>query len=43
MGSLFGEGLRQHARLITLTSSQNGELPESLVVVSSHGRAAAPT
>jgi type VI secretion system secreted protein VgrG len=32
MGSLFGEGLSQHARLITLASSQDGELPESLVV-----------
>lgn len=32
MGSPFGEGLRQHARLITLGSSQDGELPEALVV-----------
>jgi type VI secretion system secreted protein VgrG len=34
MGSLdiFGEGLSQHARLITLVSSQDSGLPESLVV-----------
>ncbi|MCS0591643.1 type VI secretion system Vgr family protein [Massilia norwichensis] len=38
MGSLFAEGLRQHARLITLTSSQDGELPESLVVERFTGR-----
>jgi len=38
MGSLFGEGLRQHARLITLTSSQDGALPESLVVERFTGR-----
>jgi type VI secretion system secreted protein VgrG len=32
MGSLFGEGLSQHARLITLTSAQDSALPEVLVV-----------
>jgi type VI secretion system secreted protein VgrG len=32
MGNLFGEGLSQHARLITLASAQDGGLPESLVV-----------
>jgi type VI secretion system secreted protein VgrG len=32
MGNLFGEGLSQHARLLTLASSQDSELPEALVV-----------
>jgi type VI secretion system secreted protein VgrG len=36
--NLFGEGLSQHARLITLTSAQDGGLPESLVVERIKGR-----
>jgi type VI secretion system secreted protein VgrG len=32
MGNIFGEGLSQQARLITLVSSQDSDLPESLVV-----------
>ncbi|CAH0246902.1 Actin cross-linking toxin VgrG1 [Massilia sp. Bi118] len=32
MGNIFGEGLSQHARLITLTSAQDSALPEALVV-----------
>ncbi len=38
MGSFFDEGLSQHARLITLASSQDSALPESLVVESFTGR-----
>jgi type VI secretion system secreted protein VgrG len=32
MGNFFGEGLSQHARLITLDSAQESGLPEALVV-----------
>jgi type VI secretion system secreted protein VgrG len=32
MGSLFNKGLSQHARLITLASAHQGDLPEALVV-----------
>jgi type VI secretion system secreted protein VgrG len=32
MGNFFGEGLSQHARLITLASAQDSGLPEALVV-----------
>jgi len=35
--SLFGPGLSQHARLITLASAQEAGLPESLVVERFHG------
>ena len=38
MGKVFGEGLSQHARLITLASAQDGDLPESLVVERFTGR-----
>jgi type VI secretion system secreted protein VgrG len=36
--NLFGEGLSQHARLITLASAQDSGLPESLVVERFSGR-----
>jgi type VI secretion system secreted protein VgrG len=32
MGTFFGEGLSQHARLISLASAQDSSLPEALVV-----------
>jgi type VI secretion system secreted protein VgrG len=38
--SLFGDGLSQHARLITLASAQEGGLPQSLVVERFSGREA---
>jgi type VI secretion system secreted protein VgrG len=37
---LFGTGLSQHARLITLTSSQDSDLPESLAAEQFSGREA---
>ena len=37
---LFGTGLSQHARLITLTTSQDSELPESLAAEQFSGREA---
>ncbi len=36
----FGTGLSQHARLVTLTSSQDGALPESLMAERVRGREA---
>ncbi|MCI1007397.1 type VI secretion system tip protein VgrG [Herbaspirillum sp. C7C8] len=36
--TLFGPGLSQHARLITLASAQEAGLPESLVVERFHGQ-----
>lgn len=38
--SIFGTGLSQHARLITLASAQGSDLPESLVAESFSGREA---
>ena len=40
MGALFGTGLSQHARLITLASAQDRGLPESLMVEQFTGREA---
>jgi type VI secretion system secreted protein VgrG len=38
VSNLFGEGLSQHARLITLASAQDSGLPEALVVERFSGR-----
>ncbi|RAN42325.1 hypothetical protein RB25_26140, partial [Herbaspirillum rubrisubalbicans] len=38
ISALFGPGLSQHARLITLDSAQPDGLPESLVVERFHGQ-----
>jgi type VI secretion system secreted protein VgrG len=38
INQLFGPGLSQHARLITLSSAQTADLPESLVVERFHGQ-----
>nr|WP_034330812.1 type VI secretion system Vgr family protein [Herbaspirillum sp. B39] len=38
INQLFGPGLSQHARLITLASAQEAGLPESLVVERFHGQ-----
>ncbi|BEV14574.1 hypothetical protein HBDW_13620 [Herbaspirillum sp. DW155] len=38
ISTVFGAGLSQHARLITLHSAQSGDLPESLVVERFHGQ-----
>ena len=40
MASLFGTGLGQHARLITLTTAQDSELPEALAAERLSGREA---
>ncbi|HEX9171060.1 MAG TPA: type VI secretion system Vgr family protein, partial [Telluria sp.] len=40
IAGLFGTGLSQHARLITLASAQRSDLPESLVVEKFTGREA---
>ena len=40
MGNIFGEGLSQHARLITLAGAQDNALPETLVVERFTGREA---
>ncbi len=36
--ALFGTGLSQHARLVTLASSQDGALPQALMAERFHGR-----